>query len=86
MGYLQVKKLVFVQLISQKLRNVEKDEEGYACSCADALQRSQYIYTKNECCQGTVSISNFVAKGSITLGVQFFKASQDESKGAIKPK
>jgi hypothetical protein len=38
--YLQVKKLVFVQLISQKLRNVEKDEEGYACSCADALQRS----------------------------------------------
>ncbi len=83
MGHLQVKKLVFVQLISQKLRNVEKDEEGYACSCVDALQRSQYIYTKNECCQGIVSISNFVAKGSVILGVQFFKASQDESKGAI---
>ncbi len=42
-----------------------------------------YIYTKNECCQGIVSISNFVAKGSVTLGVRFFKASQDESKGAI---
>ncbi len=42
-----------------------------------------YIYTKNECCQGIVSISNFVAKGSVTLGVHFFKASQDESKGAI---
>jgi len=48
LGYLQVKKLVFVQLISQKLRNVEKDEEGYACSCADALQRSQYIYIYKE--------------------------------------